>query len=170
MTADPTPDRQFAMKQALDRKNWRILGELQKDGRISVTTLARRIGLSRAAVTERIEALRNTGVIRGFSVNLDLVKVGFAVSAFVRIRASTTRFKPLVQKINEIPEVTELHVVSGSDLMLARVVSCSTEHLERVVKRIAMLADTETTLIFSTRKSSLALDDELAERMRQYGG
>ena len=157
------------MTQLLDRKNWKILGELQKDGRVPVTALARRVGLSRAAVTDRIEAMRDTGVIRGFSVDVDLVKVGFAVSAYVRIRASTTRFKPLVQKINEIAEVVELHVVSGSDLMLARVVSCSTEHLERVVKRIALLADTETTLIFSTRKSQLVFDDELAERMSRYG-
>lgn len=157
------------MKQLLDRKDWKILGELQKDGRIAVTALARRVGLSRAAVTDRIGALCDAGVIRGFSVNVDLVKVGFAVSAYVRIRASTTRFKPLVQKINEIPEVTELHVVSGSDLMLARVVSCSTEHLERVVKRIALLADTETTLIFSTRKSNLVFSDELAQTIELYG-
>lgn len=156
------------MKPILDRKDWRILGELQKDGRIAVTTLARRVGLSRAAVTDRIEALRDSGVIRGFSVNVDLVKVGLGVSAFVRLKASTTRFKPLVRQISEIPEVTELHVLSGADLMLAKVVACSTAHLERVVKRIALLADTETALIFSTRKMNLALDDQLAERMRQH--
>ncbi len=157
------------MKQVLDRKDWRILGELQKDGRISISTLARRIGLSRAAVTDRIDALREAGVICGFSVIVDPVKVGLAVSALVRIRASTTRFRPLVRQINEIPEVTELHVLSGADLMLAKVVACSTAHLERVVKRIALLADTETALIFSTRKSALVLDDALAGQLRQYG-
>jgi len=157
------------MKQVLDRKDWKILGELQKDARVSVTLLAKRVGLSRAAVTDRIDALRDAGIIRGFSVDVDPVKVGLAVAAFVRIRASTTRFRPLVRQINEIPEVTELHVLSGSDLMLAKVVCCSTAHLERVVKRIAMLADTETALIFSTRKSRLVFDDELAERMKQAG-
>lgn len=157
------------MKQVLDRKDWKILGELQKDGRVSVTTLARKVGLSRASVTDRIEALRAAGVIRGFSVDVDLAKVGLSVSAFVRIRASTTRFKPLVRQLNEIPEVTELHVLSGADLMLAKVVACSTGHLERAVKQIALLADTETSLIFSTRKSKLSFDDELAARLKQYG-
>ncbi len=157
------------MKRVLDRKDWRILGELQRDGRMSVTTLARRVGLSRATVTDRIEALRGAGVIRGFAVDVDPVKVGLAVSAFVRIRASTTRFKPLVRQINEIPEVTELHVMSGTDLMLAKIVACSTAHLERVVKRIALLADTETALIFSTRKSGLVFDDALAGQLRQFG-
>jgi Lrp/AsnC family transcriptional regulator, leucine-responsive regulatory protein len=157
------------MKKVLDRKDWRILGELQKDGRLSMTTLAKRVGLSRAAATERMEALREAGVIRGFTVSVDLEKVGFAVSAYVRLKASTTRFRPLVRQVGEIPEVVELHVLSGADLMLARVVACSTTHLERVVKRIALLADTETALIFSTRKAAIAFDDELAERMRQYG-
>jgi Lrp/AsnC family transcriptional regulator, leucine-responsive regulatory protein len=157
------------MKQVLDRKDWRILGELQKDGRIPVSALARRVGLSRASVTDRIEALREAGVIRGFSVIVDPVKVGLAVSALVRIRASTTRFRPLVRQLSEIPELTELHVLSGADLMQAKVVACSTAHLERVVKRIALLADTETALIFSTRKSALLLDDALAGQLRQYG-
>jgi Lrp/AsnC family leucine-responsive transcriptional regulator len=102
------------MKQVLDRKDWKILGELQKDGRISVTTLARKVGLSRASVTDRLEALRAAGVIQGLTVIVDLVKVGLPVSAYVRIRASTTRFKPLVRQLNEIPEVTELHVLSGA--------------------------------------------------------
>lgn len=130
------------MKRVLDYTDWELLRELQLDARRSVTALAGKVGLSRASVTDRIEALRAAGVIRGFSVDVDLVKVGLSVSAYVRIRASTTRFKPLVRQLNEIPEVTELHVLSGADLMLAKVVACSTEHLERVVKRIALLADT----------------------------
>lgn len=157
------------MSKLLDRKDWRILGELQKDGRVPFTTLARRVGLSRAAVTDRIDALRTAGVIRGFSVDIDPLKIGLAVSAVVRIRASTIRFRPLVRQITEIPEVTELLVLSGSDLMLAKVVACSTAHLERIVKRIALLADTETSLIFSVRKSRFTLDDALAERLKQYG-
>jgi len=156
-------------KQRLDRKDWRILGELQKDGQVSVSTLARRIGLSRATVTDRIDALREAGVIRGFSVVVDPAKVGLAVSALVRIRASTTRFRPLLRQINEIPEVTELHVLSGADLMQARVVACTMAHLERVVQRIALLAETETALIFSTRKSAPPLDDAPAGQLPQYG-
>ena len=70
-----------------DEISWRILRELQLDGRVSFTELGRRVGLSTPAVAERVRNLEAAGVIRGYRAEIDLAKVGLPMLAVVRMSA-----------------------------------------------------------------------------------
>lgn len=69
------------MAESLDTTDWFILAELQRDGRLPLTELARRVSLSASATTERVRRLEAAGVISGYRAVVDLGKVGYAVLA-----------------------------------------------------------------------------------------
>jgi DNA-binding Lrp family transcriptional regulator len=80
------------MTESLDPTDWAILVEVQRDGRIPLTELGRRVNLSASATTERVKRLESSGIISGYRADIDLTKVGFAVLAAVgsSIRAVST--------------------------------------------------------------------------------
>src|SRR2546425_4509941 len=72
----------------LDAVNLRLLGELQADARLSLAELGRRVGLSAPAVTERLQRLRDSGVITAYRTEVDPRALGFALSVVLRVRPS----------------------------------------------------------------------------------
>ncbi|MEU4540868.1 Lrp/AsnC family transcriptional regulator [Streptosporangium sp. NPDC023825] len=76
------------MAESLDATDWSILVEVQRDGRIPITELGRRVNLSASATTERVRRLEATGVITGYHANVDLEKAGFPLLAVVRVSFS----------------------------------------------------------------------------------
>ena len=68
----------------LDDKGWRILGELQRDARLSFAELGRRVGLSTPAVAERVRNLEAAGVLAGYRAEIDLKHVGLPILAHLR--------------------------------------------------------------------------------------
>ena len=80
---------------ALDETDWAILAELQRDGRLPLTELGRRVSLSASAATERVKRLEAVGVITGYRAEVDLGKVGFSVLAVVRLKYPGSRHEPL---------------------------------------------------------------------------
>ena len=74
------------LHEQLDETNRRLLRELHRDPRLSMSELGRRVGLSAPAVSERVQRLQRTGVITGFRMEVDPAALGLPVSAFVRLR------------------------------------------------------------------------------------
>ena len=74
------------MRAELDATDWRILKELQADGRITNVALAARVGLSPPPCLRRVRALEEAGLIRGYHAELDEPHVGFEVTAFASVR------------------------------------------------------------------------------------
>ena len=83
------------MTETLDATDWAILAEVQRDGRIALTELGRRVNLSASATTERVKRLEAAGVITGYRAEVDLDKVGYAVLAVVRLKYPGNRHEPL---------------------------------------------------------------------------
>lgn len=72
-------------EKLLDDIGWRLLEELQEDARLSYTELGRRVGLSTPAVMERIHKMEDAGIIMGYRAEVNPEKIGFHVTAFVRV-------------------------------------------------------------------------------------
>lgn len=72
--------------ELLDSTNLRLLVELADNPRLPMTELARRVGMSSPAVTERVRRLEEAGVIRGYRLDLDPAALGLALTAYVRVR------------------------------------------------------------------------------------
>lgn len=110
------------MPITLDATDWRILRELQADGRITNLALAGKIGLSPPPCLRRVRALEEAGLITGYTAILDEAALGFALTAFAMVRLhnqAETDLRAFENALLGWPMVREAHMLSGeSDYML----------------------------------------------------
>lgn len=103
----------------LDAVDLRILHELRADGRISMAALAQRVGLSRASVYTRVEALTRDGVITGFSARVDPRLVGLDICALVFVTVHPQMWDSFREALVEMPDVEYCCITTGEhDAML----------------------------------------------------
>lgn len=110
------------MRGRLDATDWRILRELQADGRLTNVALAQRVGLSPPPCLRRVQALERAGFIRGYHAVLDAALTGFEVQAFamVTLRAQgETELREFENRLLTWPVVREACMLAGdADYML----------------------------------------------------
>jgi DNA-binding Lrp family transcriptional regulator len=110
------------MPLELDAIDWRILRELQADGRITNIALANRIGLSAPPCLRRVRTLEEAGLISGYTALIDEAALGYALTAFAMVRLHNQAESDLRAFENLVlswPLVREAHMLSGeSDFML----------------------------------------------------
>lgn len=134
----------------MDELDWRILAELQQDGRISYSALARRVNLSPPAVAERMRRLEETGVISGYQARVDPAKVGLPMTAFVQMRCSLVSCLLKTTRAEDIPEVVEIHKLSGNWCSMLKVRVASMAHLEGLLERLGRHGEMNSHIVLST--------------------
>ncbi|MGB5068144.1 MAG: Lrp/AsnC ligand binding domain-containing protein [Albidovulum sp.] len=145
----------------MDRYDAAILRELAGDGRMPVTELARRIGLTKTPTQARVKRLEEAGVIAGYRAVLDPVLMGQAHIAFVEARLSDTR-EAALQAFNKAaratPEIEECHMIAGGfDYLLKVRTGDITEYRRVMAERISTLphvASTSTYVAMETVKET----------------
>jgi Lrp/AsnC family transcriptional regulator for asnA, asnC and gidA len=115
----------------LDEVNRAIIEELQRDGRYPYRAIAERVGLSEAAVRQRIQRLRETGVIDIVAVT-DPLRVGFTRQALVGIRAAGD-VRIIAEKLAAISEIDYVVICAGSFDILVELVCEDDAHLLRLL-------------------------------------
>ncbi|MGF1427009.1 Lrp/AsnC family transcriptional regulator [Kitasatospora sp. LaBMicrA B282] len=133
----------------LDEVDWAIIGQLQREARISLSELGRRVNLSPSATTERVRNLESAGVITGYHAVVDLAKVGYPVLAVVRLKYPGNRHQPLHQLLTERQEILECLRTTGDDCYTLKVAAASMEHLEKLVDELAGFGSTTTNVVYS---------------------
>ncbi|GIF19170.1 Lrp/AsnC family leucine-responsive transcriptional regulator [Actinoplanes tereljensis] len=134
----------------LDVTDWRLLSELQRDGRATFAELARAVSMSASAVTERVRRMEEAGVIAGYRATVDPERVGLTVMAFVRLRYPTGNYRPFHALLDSTPEIIEAHHVTGEDCFILKVMARSMRHLEEVNGRISGLGSVTTSIVYSS--------------------
>jgi Lrp/AsnC family transcriptional regulator, leucine-responsive regulatory protein len=134
----------------LDAVNQAILKELQRDARLSMAELGRRVNLSPPAVAERVQRLEREGVILGYHAELDPTKLGYAVAAVVRVAPATRQLDKIRQIARETPEVVECHRITGEDCFFLKLHLHSIDELEPVLDRFTPYGRTTTSIIHSS--------------------
>jgi Lrp/AsnC family leucine-responsive transcriptional regulator len=144
----------------LDDIDRRIVGEVQGDARLTMAELARRVGLSAPAVTERLQRLEQRGVIRGYHADVDPRALGLALSAVVRIRPAPGQLKNVAEAAVAAPEVVECHRITGDDCYIMRAHVRDVEQLEELIDRFTPLGQTTTSIVQSSPvpRRGLAVD------------
>ncbi len=133
--------------EALDLKDIAILEALQEDGRIALSELGRRIGLSQPAISERVKRLEERGVILGYGARLNFKALGVGIMAIIRLRTSHENIKESLKRFSEMPNVIEVHRVTGEDCFVLKVLVKEPEALEPIVDRIAALGTVTTSIV-----------------------
>jgi Lrp/AsnC family leucine-responsive transcriptional regulator len=120
--------------QVLDSKDRSILALIQRDGKMSQALIAQNVGLSTAAVNERLKKLDQSGVIRRFTALVDPKAVGIQVTAFIEVFIEHPRYEEsFIKRILELDEVQECHHITGEFSVLLKVRVRDMESLQRLV-------------------------------------
>jgi Lrp/AsnC family leucine-responsive transcriptional regulator len=151
-------------EKLLDDIGWRLLEELQEDARLSYAELGRRVGLSTPAVMERIRKLEDAGIITGYRAEVNPEKVGFQVTAFIRVALKLEVLPRLGSMFKEIPEIIECHRVTGHDSLIFKVHVTSIAHLDAVIDRITPYGMPETSVVISTPIHRHRLERRIAQQ------
>jgi Lrp/AsnC family transcriptional regulator, leucine-responsive regulatory protein len=139
------------MAKPLDDSDWRILAELQADGRLSFNQLGKRVNLSAPAVAERVRRLEETGVIAGYRAEVDPAKVGMPLTAFVQLRCETGHCLLKSTTADDFPEVVEVHKLSGSFCTMLKLRATSMAHLEGLIERLGEHREMNSHVVLSTQ-------------------
>lgn len=133
-----------------DHKNLALLRLLEKNPRVPISHLARRIGMSNPAVKERILRLEETGILAGYRLELNPKELGYNVSAFVRIRPLPGHLTKVAELAQAMPEVSECHRVTGEDCFIMKVWLKEISSLDRVLDKFLVHGQTTTSIVQSS--------------------
>ncbi|MDQ3453417.1 MAG: Lrp/AsnC family transcriptional regulator [Actinomycetota bacterium] len=153
MTASRTPRLPSGIpsgRSLLDAVNRRLLAALTDNPRLSASELARRVGMSAPAVRERVARLEETGVIRGYRLDVDPAAIGLPVAAWVRIRPGPGQLPRVAELAARVTEVSECHRISGEDCFLLKVHVSSLDAIEGVLDQFQLYGQTTSSFIVST--------------------
>ncbi|MGZ4613979.1 MAG: Lrp/AsnC family transcriptional regulator [Actinomycetes bacterium] len=142
----------------LDALDGRILAIFTDEPRVGVLECSRRLGVARGTVQARLDRLTRDGVIRGWGLELDAAAMGWTVTAFatVEIRQSSSDrpgHDAVAAHLATIPEVLEVHTITGAGDMFARIVARSNSDLQRVIDRVVdfeAIVRTSTVIALAT--------------------
>jgi Lrp/AsnC family leucine-responsive transcriptional regulator len=138
------------IEKLLDDTGWRILRALQENARLSFSELGLRVGLSSPAVAERVRRLEDAGIIKGYHAEIDTSKVGYPITAIIRMQVQGERCTRFSASVQDIPEVLECYRLTGSDSLIMKVMVASVEHLEAIIDRLSAHGQLTTSIVLST--------------------
>lgn len=147
----------------MDKLDKKILELLQKDGGLTAAELADRIGLSKAPCWRRIKRLEEEGVIKQTVALLDARALNLGTTVFVTLKTgnhSEAWFERFVKAVRDIPEVTEIHRMSGDVDYLMRIVVPDIDAYDVVYKRLIAsveFQDVSASFALETIKYTTAL-------------
>lgn len=122
--------------QSIDELDARLILELEREPRVGVMELARRLGVARGTAHARLEKLQRSGVIKGFGPQIGLHALGYPVMAFTTLEVTQGRTEGVLERLRSIPEVLEVHTIAGQGDLLVRIVAASNEHLFSVLETV----------------------------------
>ncbi len=121
----------------MDGIDARIITELQRDGRLSVTDLSERVGLTPTPCARRLRRLEEDGIITGYAVQVDAGRLGFALTVFVFVeleRQSHETLERFEAAIRRFDEVVECHLMTGTRDILLKVMCADLEAFDRFLE------------------------------------
>lgn len=132
-------------QMGIDATDRRILRELRLNCRRSARELATELGLSPSSLIERMRKMEKSGIIRGYSADLDFLGLGYEFQALVQISISAGKILEVQDRISKLPGVMAVYDVTGSQDSVAMVMCKSRAELSSLVKKILSTSHVEKT-------------------------
>lgn len=124
------------MSLQIDSTDKKILKYLIRDARTKVTDIASFVGMTSAAIHQRLAKIKKSGLIKGYSVQLDEKQLGFHTCAFVGIfMERNSQYQQIVQKLEKVKEVIEVHYTTGVYGLFIKVYARDNDHLMEVLNK-----------------------------------
>ena len=139
----------------LDSLDRRLIGQLRAVPHSTVSELARVLGCARGTVLTRLRRLEDRRVIVGYGPDIDAAAAGLGVLAFTTLAISQGSHNRVVAHLRSIPEILEIHTVTGSGDLLVRIVARSNDHLHSILQRVVSSPDVSRTETQLARSSTV---------------
>lgn len=154
-----------SMEAIKDSRDVELLHLLRDDPRMSVSEMARRVGMSAPAVRERIQRLEEAGVIKGYRLEIDPRALGYPMAVFVRVRPMPGKLPNIAELAASLPQVVECHRVTGEDCFIMKVYLDSLDNLDKILDQFLVYGQTTTSIVQSTPVPPryLPLPDEISK-------
>ncbi len=151
----------------MDKIDMRILKSLKKNARLTASAISEEINLSVSAVIERIKKLETSGVIKGYTVDIDHTKMGNSMVALMEVSLKhPDYYDGFVEIVENNPNISTCYYQTGRYDFVLHIVTDSPDGLERVYKEIKSyegVSLTETHMVLKTiKQDSCVLPEELA--------
>jgi DNA-binding Lrp family transcriptional regulator len=128
----------------LDALDCALLRAFTEQPRLSVLEASRRLGVARGTVQARLDRLERTGAIASWAPQLSPAAMGYAVTAFVTLEIRQGRgHDGVVAHLRALPQVLEVHTITGPGDLLCRVVARDNAHLQDVLDAVVSSGDVE---------------------------
>lgn len=122
------------VKMKIDGIDKKIIRSLIKDARIPILSIARDVGISGAAIHQRLRKLEKSGLIDGYQMVINPKSIGYNTTAFVGVYLSSSAvLSSVIKRIKEIPEVLECHYTTGEFTVFIKIVCKENEDLIQVL-------------------------------------
>ncbi len=141
----------------IDRK---ILKLLQENARISLKAIAENTFLSSPAVSARIEKMERDGIITGYHIQVDPLKLGYHIIAFINLNVVPEEKLKFYEFAEHTPNIMECNFVTGEYSMLLKAAFKSTMDLDCFIGQVQRFGKTSTQIVFSTHVGPRGIDVE----------
>jgi len=118
----------------MDRLDWKIIAELERDGRQSYAELGEQVGLSKSPCWSRVKALEAGHVIEGYAARIDPAALGLAVQSFVEVQIRFDAHAEFEAAVLAHPAVAECHTTAGESDYLLKIFARSADHLDELLR------------------------------------
>ena len=142
------------MPDTVDTVDAAILELFAAEPRIGVLEASRRLRLARGTVQARLDKLAARGIVTGWGPDVDAAALGFPVTAFVTLEIAQRGHDEIGGRLAGIPEVLEVHTITGNGDLLCRVVARSNADLQRVIDQVVAtdgIGRTSTVIALATQ-------------------
>lgn len=137
-------------KVSLDSVDVELLRILHEDARTPIAEIARALSMSAPSVSERLKRLRESGVIRSFTIEVDSALLGYELALYIRISPLPGQLSKVISAVAEMEEIVECDRITGDDCFIAKVHVRSAQEIEDVTDRLNVYAKTNTSLVQSS--------------------
>ena len=139
----------------MDHIDQQLLAILRSDARTPVVTIARKLGVSRATVQNRMHRLENTGAILNYTVNLKPSAEVNPIRAFMSIAVEGKKAQTVIHSLRGFPHITALHSTNGRWDIIAEIRTDTLETFNRLLGEVRLVdgvSATETSLLLDSQK------------------
>ncbi len=137
----------LSLSSALDTVDTALVRALAENARQPVSALAQLVGLSAPSVSERLRRLESSGLLRGYTVDLDLKTLGYRLQAIVRVKPLPGQLHWVQRLLEEEPAVIECDKVTGDDCYIVRIVLRDIEELDVILEGFSERAETNSAIV-----------------------
>ena len=134
----------------MDHIDTKIINILQENARMPLKQLAEKVYLSSPAVAARIERLEKEGIIKNYRTEIDWMKLGYHITAFINMEIEPIQKPEFYPFVQSCPNVLECNCVTGHYSMLIKVCFRTTMELDAFIGLVQRFGKTSTQIVFST--------------------